>query len=159
MKSKKKLILILFLIGLTSFTTSKVLGQSVNLPRVTTACESKVGLLVVIDDGFSVLKKCPKNSRKVILGELTEGDGSQQIGAGEIAFLTGSMNHVLKKDGTVWWYDDMDKIWKEDIEKKVFGIEIDNIIQWNVASLLTKDGNIWIPDNGVWVNMGVPGQN
>jgi len=156
MKNKLVLISVFMFLGLLALGTEKVLAQVVNLPRVTIACESKVGLLMGIDDGFSVLKKCPKNSRKVILGEESQIGG--QIGAGEIAFLIGSMNHVLKKDGTVWWYDDMGRNWQQDFEKSVTGIVINDITQWNITSLLTKEGDVWVLDNGIWVNMGVPGE-
>lgn len=48
----------------------KQISAQVELPRITTACEMKNGALFAIDDGFSILKKCPKGSRMVmIIGE------------------------------------------------------------------------------------------
>jgi len=158
---KRKLILtLLVLIALLGFRAGWVLSQTNGvLPRVERACETKVGVLTTVNDGYSLLKRCPKNSREVILGEKGEAGGTQQIGAGEIAFLDGSMNFVLKKNGLVWWYDDMDGQWHEDTEKTIPEDKVADIVQWNVTSFLTKDGNIWVPSNGTWLNVGVPGSS
>jgi len=155
---KRKLILtLLLLITLLGFRAGWVLSQTNGiLPRVEKACETKVGVLTAVNDGYSLLKRCPRNSREVVLGEKREAGGNQQIGAGEIAFLTGDMNRVLKKDGTAWWYNEMDKTWTQDTARTVIGIDIGNIVQWNVNSILTKDGDIWLLDGGTWTNIGYP---
>lgn len=36
-------------------------------PTISTACESKNGDLAAFNDGFSILKKCPKDGRRVVL--------------------------------------------------------------------------------------------
>lgn len=48
------------------FGISRVLAQG-GLPTITTACESRSGLLNAFNDGFSLLKKCPANSRRVVI--------------------------------------------------------------------------------------------
>lgn len=45
---------------------STVFGQDL-LPTVSTACEGKSGDLSAFNDGFSLLKKCPQNGRRVVL--------------------------------------------------------------------------------------------
>jgi len=72
MKMKMKinkilLIPVLFFLGLLLV---KQISAQIELPRITTACEMKNGALFGVDDGFSILKKCPKGSRMVmIIGE------------------------------------------------------------------------------------------
>ena len=51
------------------FGISRIYAQE-GLPTITTACESRSGLLWVFDDGFSIFKTCPEGSRRiVIIGE------------------------------------------------------------------------------------------
>lgn len=158
MKKKAALIFGFGLTVLLSVGTGVVIGQtSGDLPRVNVACENKAGLIQGFDDGFSILKKCSKGSRQVVLGEKSVSQDDQQIGAGKIAFLTGSMNQVLKEDGTVWWYDEMSSEWQEDTERAITKVNIEDIVQWNVTSFLTKDGNVWLLNSGIWQKMGVPG--
>lgn len=45
---------------------SRIYAQQ-GFPTVTTACESRSGLLWAFDDGFSIFKKCPSSSRRVII--------------------------------------------------------------------------------------------
>lgn len=74
-----KVLLIILAVALFGVTVVK--AQTV-LPRITTACEDKAGLLFSVNDGFSLLKKCPKNSRLVaIIGE--KGDKGDKGDQGE----------------------------------------------------------------------------
>ena len=64
----KKPIIILSLFGLFFFflrTVSVLAGEI--LPRISTVCENKLEIIVSINDGFSILKECPKGSRKALL--------------------------------------------------------------------------------------------
>lgn len=55
---KKAIVIPLILLGLIIIGASKVIAAS-DLPRVTTACEYRNGLLFAVDDGFSFRKTCP----------------------------------------------------------------------------------------------------
>lgn len=66
MKHAKTLVLIGITLGLSLLTTAIVFANQV-LPRITTACEDKSGLLFAVDDGFSLRKKCQGNSRRVVI--------------------------------------------------------------------------------------------
>lgn len=60
---------------------SRIYAQQ-GLPTITTACENRSGLLWAFDDGFSMFKKCPSNShRVVIIGE--KGDKGEKGDPGE----------------------------------------------------------------------------
>lgn len=48
------------------FGISRVFAQG-GLPTITTACETRSGLLAAFDDGFSVFSSCPEGSRRVVL--------------------------------------------------------------------------------------------
>lgn len=81
MRKVKIGVILLITLALAYYGVSRVLAQ-VELPRVTTACELKSGLLFAIDDDFSILKKCPGRSRRVVLiGE--KGDKGDQGDPGE----------------------------------------------------------------------------
>lgn len=65
--NKSKIILIsLGVFVLMIFGISRVFAQS-GLPTITTACETRNGSLNAFNDGFSLLKKCPTNSRRVVI--------------------------------------------------------------------------------------------
>ena len=60
-----KIILILFAFVVVSTGLAKAVTDG--LPQITTACENRHGFLFSVNDGFSILKKCPNNFREVIL--------------------------------------------------------------------------------------------
>lgn len=66
MNNKKFLLIFPFLIFSVLFFSKDILAQ-LELPRISTACELRNGQLFGIDDGFSLLKKCPKGSRMVMI--------------------------------------------------------------------------------------------
>lgn len=69
MKIIKILPFLLIILTLIFFGISRIYAQE-GLPTITTACESRSGLLWAFDDGFSIFKTCPKGSRRiVIIGE------------------------------------------------------------------------------------------
>jgi hypothetical protein len=143
MKNKLCLVSVLVFLGLVAWGAEKVWAITTALPRVTTACETKIGgLLLGIGDGFSSLKSCPGGSRKVTLGEESQNsDTSGQIGAGDILFITELNKTILKKDGTAWWYDDMGKSWRQDTYKTLpTGFDIKTIVQWSGNMFLTQNG-------------------
>lgn len=101
MKYKKTLIFVAIILVLVVLLASKVYAQ-LQLPRISTACESKDGYFRSFNDGFSFLKSCPKSSRLVVVGErpqakeisvfapqkLTEGQESGIIDTGEHRVIT-----------------------------------------------------------------------
>jgi hypothetical protein len=151
MKNKLVLIPIFLFVGLLAVGTKIVLAV-VTLPRVTTACETKIGgVLMGIDDGFSSLKKCPANSRKVVLGEVgtSTGDEGSVIGPGDIAFIDDN-GYALNKNGQVWKYG----YWGGSIKWKMGynetlpnEVTVDEILQWKKDSFLTKSGDFWVYTN------------
>lgn len=66
MKKIKVTVFVTSLIFVTILSISKVFALD-QLPVINTACENKNGLLFAIDDGFSIFKECPANSRRVII--------------------------------------------------------------------------------------------
>jgi len=76
MKVIKILPFLLITFVLIFLGVSRIYAQQI-LPTITTACESRNGLLHAFDDGFSVFKKCPNNMRRVvIIGE--KGDNGEK---------------------------------------------------------------------------------
>jgi len=70
MKFNKKTIIgisVITLIITLSFTPKIFAAISENIPRVSTACESKAGLLMAAGDGYSIFKSCPAGSRRVVI--------------------------------------------------------------------------------------------
>lgn len=65
-KSRLVIILLIFLFSGFIFFIGKTYADEI-LPTISTACESKSGLLFAYDDGFSIFKKCNGNSRRVVL--------------------------------------------------------------------------------------------
>lgn len=81
MKIIKILSLLFIAIVLIFLGVSRIYAQQ-GFPTITTACESRSGLLWAFDDGFSMFKKCPNNSRRVvIIGE--KGDKGDKGDPGE----------------------------------------------------------------------------
>ena len=149
---KKKVVLIfgLVLVGLFSLGTSIAWGEVSSLPRVTTVCESKAGLLMTVDDDFSILRKCPKNFRKVVLGEeqTIKNDESNELG--EVLFA--SNFNILKKNGEIWNYSPGDEGLFEwsyigEIPEEV---EASKILQWDENSFLTKEGIFYVKKQMIW---------
>lgn len=156
MKHKSWFILVLVL-GL--LVTTRVVWAEVTLPRITTACESKMGALLSVNDGFSLLDKCRDNQRLVVLGEQAQ-NGRGTIGAGNVLFMG---EYILTKDGKVWWNDGTH--WINDVDKDIPPeISLSSIVDWAQANLIfmTTDGSIYKyiwPGNGMpsgWKNLGHP---
>lgn len=66
MKIVRFLPLLLIILVLIFLGISRIYAQE-GLPTITTACENRNGLLRAFNDGFSLLKKCPAGSRRVII--------------------------------------------------------------------------------------------
>jgi hypothetical protein len=148
MKNKLFLIPVFLFAALLVVGAKIVLAQTAGLPRVTTACETKIGgVLMGIGDGFSSLKTCPGNSRKVVLGEVGTGTGGggSVIGPGDIAFITDD-GFALTKGGVIWKYGYWGGVvkWTSDNNKLPEGVSVDEILQWTKNSFLTKSGDFWV---------------
>lgn len=80
----KKILIPFLVIGFLLISISIIKADEI-LPRITTVCESKSGDLKSIDDGFSLLKKCPEGQRlAVIIGEQgLKGDKGDKGDPGE----------------------------------------------------------------------------
>jgi hypothetical protein len=117
---------------------------------VTTACENKAGLIHGFDDGFSMLKKCSKGSRQVVLGEET---GSLIFG--KIVFLDGA--YALLNDGTVWNYGfgdgDEESVWREIDKLAISDVNISDIVQWGYDGFLTKTGDVYLLHKNKWTKV------
>ncbi len=154
-KSKPWLIITVVAVVFLTFGVVKVLGQVADFPRVKMACEGKNGNLTAIDDGFSMLKDCPGEGRKVLLGEepTVLGGGSGLPTAGNVLFLGGS---ILMKDGSVWYYSG--ESWTKDVARELpTSINLSDIIQWGDDYFLTKTGDVYRYDYGQsWRNVGSP---
>ncbi|MCW1948980.1 MAG: hypothetical protein KIH89_000840 [Candidatus Shapirobacteria bacterium] len=152
MKKKSALVFGFGLMVLLSVGTGIVIGQtSGELPRVTTACENKAGLIQGFDDGFSILKKCSKGSRQVVLGEKSTMNGDVSV-EGKIAFV--DRNYVLLDDGTVWNYEFGDggdvAGWFEATNLRITDLNVSDIVDWSSYSFVTKQGNLFIKHNNGW---------
>ena len=165
---KKKVVLIfgLVLVGLFSLGTSIAWGEVSSLPRVTTVCESKAGLLMTVDDDFSILKKCPKNFRKVVLGEETMADESENMSKGSLfVYKDGGLLSVLLTDGSVVETEVVPPVWTENAAKHIPStINVSEIIFWNKSTFLTKENHLWIYQKdfdaeGGWIDVGIPNNN
>jgi len=148
MKKKSALIFVVVLLGLFSLGTGIVWGEANSLTRVTVVCEGKTGLLLTVDDGFSILKKCPKGTRKVILGEEKVSEVSNES---EVVFI--SNFNFLKKNGEIWNYSPGDQgIFEWSYKGKLPGdLKTDDIYQWDENSFLTKEGKFYVNQFGSWV--------
>src|SRR4030067_1554257 len=77
MKKKTKIVTILAIFLLTAvFAVSGIFAQE-SFPTINVLCENKSGILRSFDDGFSMLKKCHKGERKVVLLGLQGEKGDQ----------------------------------------------------------------------------------
>jgi hypothetical protein len=152
---KKKLVLVsgFLVIGLLALGAKMVVAAVTTLPRLTTACETKVGgVLMGIDDGFSSLKTCPGNSRKVNLGEGSQG-GSKIFTENDVVFVynIAESRYILKGDGKVW-KGSMTKVsdnfeWERVAERDLpVGITVNDLYSWTSDTFSTKSGEIWASD-------------
>lgn len=66
MKIIKVLPFLLIILVLIFLGISRIYAQE-GFPTITIACENRNGLLRAFDDGFSLLKKCPTGSRRVVI--------------------------------------------------------------------------------------------
>lgn len=163
MKRKVVLVFGFVLVILLSFGSGVVLSQtSKELPRVTTACETKAGLIHGFDDGFSILKKCPMGSRKVVLGEeINSSEGAANVG---MVRFVGSLPDsaqiaLLDKNGKTYLMDrssESDKKWSYDSSRNLpDGVSVGDIIRWTPYMFLTSEGKIWyyeyVADSHGWI--------
>ena len=83
MKKKTKIVTILAIFLLTAvFAVSGIFAQE-SFPTINVLCENKSGILRSFDDGFSMLKKCHKGERKVVLLGL-QGEKGEKGDQGEL---------------------------------------------------------------------------
>jgi hypothetical protein len=175
---KKKLILASFLVvfGLIVLGTEKVLAATITtLPRLTTACETKIGgILLGVDDNFSTIKSCPGNSRKVTLGEASQNEGGN-VPVGNVAFISndlGNYGYVLLKNDETWFIymhdsgDGNDRYitWEKDETRNLpDGLHASSIVQWTNYQFLTDKGVIYkyndYLDSPKWEKLGDPVNN
>lgn len=157
MKNKLVLVSVFVFLGLVAVGTKVVigLGQVIPaLPRVSTACETKIGgILMGFNDGFSTLRSCPGNSRKVILGEekTVSTDNGGIMGKGDIIFVNN--RRFLTRDGSVWMYYETENgfNWVKESSKGL-PVAPEEILNWNDGVILAKDGSVYVYGSGsVWV--------
>ena len=170
----KKILMVSLLIGLIALVTGKVLAEVKNLPIISRGCETRSGfLLVKDDDGFSRLRRCPRGTREVLIGEggqVSGDDGSASSSDGYVLFI--GYPYILTRDGSVWKKEVINEDTGEEewmIDEGVVKLEEDvtvDIVQWDGAGLqfLLKDGKIYQYDRGleIWSNQeGIvnPSQN
>lgn len=145
MKKKSALIFGLVLVILLSFGSGMVIGQTSNeLPRVTTACETKTGLIHGFDDGFSIINKCSKGSRRIALGE--KSNTTNDFNLGDVLFIGAE---TLLKDGSVISFTPdyiNGKYYWEKTDRKV-PVDTSEIVQWFGSSqenfFITKSGDVY----------------
>lgn len=163
MKKKSALVFGLVLVILLSLGSGIVIGQtSSELPRVEMACENKAGLIHGFDDGFSILKKCPKSSRKVVLGSVSTGNSGGGLEAGEVSFISYSEEkdqvYVLDKNGKAWFYkinDDPVLFQRYSSLDLPTGVNINDVVGWNQGSFILKNGNVYVnTGEGGWMLVG-----
>lgn len=146
----------LFFAAFVIFSVVSIAKAQIELPRISTVCEYKNGQLAAIDDGFSLLKKCPDNGRLVtIIGE--KGDKGEQglpglTGAGNIAFVFSYGDHyAVTTDRKVWNWNGS---WHFNFEVP---IDTSKIVQMvNPYGFLDSDGNVWLYNGTFWTNVGHP---
>jgi len=169
----KKILVVSLLMGLVALVTGKVLAEVNNLPVISRGCETRSGfLLVKDDDGFSRLRRCPRGTREVVIGEggqVSGDDGSGSSSDGYVLFI--GYPYVLSRDGNVWYKEVVNEETGEEewTFDEAFAIEesiTENIVQWDGAGLqfLLDDGSIYQYDRGlgIWSNQeGIvnPSQN
>ena len=166
MKKKTALIFGLILLVILSWGSGVVIGQtSSELPRMEVACESRDGSVRGFNDGFSILKKCPKGFRKISLGQtLATSSGNTTTGnlnAGNISFVSfnGDRNlvYVLDKNGKAWFIqiNEMELFERNSNFDLPTSVSIDNVVGWNYGSFVLKTGEVYLNtgENG-WVMTG-----
>ncbi len=162
MKKKSVLVFGLVLVTLLSFGSGMVIGQtSDDLPRVTTACETKAGLIHGFGDGFSILKKCPKGSRTVNLGlpQVTNtGSTGGDLNAGDVAFTSYDSDrnfvYVLDKDGKGWFLqiNEMQLFERNVAFDLPTGVLMTDVVSWNQGAFILKSGKVYVnTGEGGWV--------
>jgi hypothetical protein len=165
MKKKSALIFGLLLVVLLSFGSGIVLGKDEKeIPRLTTACENKAGLIHGFDDDFSVLKKCPKGSRKVTLGvdNSSSNTNTGSLNAGKVAFVSFEGTspiyyYVLDKDGKAWVTDSIveENILNRDSRIDLpSGINVGDVADWSNEVFVTKAGDVYVYKNDAWTLTG-----
>ncbi|MCX6730622.1 MAG: hypothetical protein NTZ55_02135 [Candidatus Roizmanbacteria bacterium] len=92
---KYKNLVILPLITFFLFFVVYKVSATVQLPRISIACESKIGALFAFNDGFSLLKKCPAGSQQVVLiGEKGDKGDKGDTGSVDPTILTDLNNKI-----------------------------------------------------------------
>ena len=157
MKKKLLMAVLLLVIGLLAIGVGKILAQSVTLPRVKTACETKLGgILVAVNDGFSSLKSCPGASRAVTLGEAAFSGNVRSsdngVWLGKVAFFypgdSMDVPSVLDINGGIWELSyGSDPQWWLTGTKLPNGMAVSDILYWAHLGFMTKDGRIYILDS------------
>ena len=145
MKKKSALIFGLILICLLLFGGKTILGHNLinDLPKLTIVCENKAGLLHGFDDGFSVLKKCPKGTREIALGEKSTNNNI----SGKVLFV-GPM--TLLNDGTVWEFgsDYQNNVFSFHKTERTIPVSAVDVVQWYGANqenfFVTRNGDIYV---------------
>jgi len=170
------LIISIAVIGLTIglWTYTQATGSTISI------CANKTGFVYMVGQGF-MSNNCLKNDKLItwnvqgpkgdpgaqglqgIQGE--KGDkGDQgdpglpaQHGAGNIAFIWG--NYLLKTDGTIWVaYLGNVPFTPEPNWPKSVPIPVSDIVAWEHAFLIDKNGNYWFFSTGSpelgWRNFG-----
>lgn len=86
-----------------------------------------------------------------------KGDSAQK-GAGDIAFCDEDTfcRIVLKKDGTVWFFNPNTGIWEPRGNPDTAPIPVENIVTWSRLHLLDTNGNVWRWNYSGWTNEGHP---
>ena len=167
------------LLSLSAWTYTTAEGSTISV------CVSKTGAIYLFGEGFTV-KKCEKSDQILtwnIAGQPgprgdtglqgPQGDigpvGPQGLqglkgdnalnGAGQIAFVATNPagTYVLKTDGTIWSSNRCVGCgWSNNNGIPAIPIPVENIVSWQIYSLVDKDGNYW--EYFVqWVNKGTPG--
>src|SRR3989344_728636 len=165
-----------------AFLVSGAIASSI--PTISTACESKSGELKSFDDGFSLLKKCQGNSRRVILiGEQgSKGDKGDKGNPGDQglqgiqgpqgnpglqgspgpqgpAGITGAGNIAFIDPNSLFILTTDGKVWSWDGSNgwRAEGsvpVSASQIVQWTKQYFLDSSGNFWFNGSGAWQNLG-----
>lgn len=141
-----------------------------NAGTITEVCKTNGGLLMDRDN-------CPSGSEKWTIGS----GGGGTTGSGVVG-LDGKVVHMFDMNGQkalkkglnenndvvvkMYYYkemgDDMNYlgVWVEDPElsQKMSEELFDNIFQWYGKSLITKTGEVYIYEDGMWVSKPIPAQ-
>lgn len=79
------------------------------------------------------------------------------FGAGNVAFIykDGVGIHALRTDGTVWKWPASGWV-PEGTSGIDVPVPVADIVEWQLASFLDKNGNLWRWSDGNWTNFGHP---